>query len=886
MRPSGPPSLTPREKKFSGLKDALEFAGLGATPEEQKRCADALSKGSPLLWKGPGHSVVSGECREAVSLPHAEGPAAVRSLSCAAEEAPRGARRVSLDLTEMDIASVSPTQPVEGAQTVQQAVQKKKLEGEGEEGRGDLQEGLENLPILEWKEDPRPEPSPRECAATQDDDDGGANDVIIIDDDDCGAAGIPRTTPTKPVGIPDSIPSPVQKRMKHFSPLREGSVLKMLKVGQGDVKQKGREIIVNNSKLNKQLELAGLLKISKGETVPDDAATYQKRVTKKNEASAPELSEQQARALQAALQGKNIFVTGGAGVGKSFVTNLIVKKLKESGRTVQITASTGIAAVNVNGQTIHSFSGIGLGVESKMVLGSKARKNKQTVNRWRATDVLVIDEISMIKADLFEKVEHVGTLCRTGFGEDDTVRKVGKATGPFAGIQVIVVGDFLQLPPVADRSDTRTGVKFAFECKLWEECAFENILLTKVFRQSDAVFVNLLNDLRVGRVSKTSSDLLLAAGRPLDKSDKVEPTQLYPFRKDVLGENKRKFDKLPGDIVRYDAEDKASSKQAVRHLESLDKNLQAYKTLETKEGMQVVLLANLNTEVGLCNGSRGVIIGYESPNEDNMSDVLKDVQSSAEERKCVRSWMRAQHKLPVVIFANKITKVIGPHKWDMKVNNGRDTIFRRQIPLAAAWALTIHKCQGMTLDRVIMNLKNVFDDGMAYVALSRARCLEGTQLLGFDSRLVKANPRVLDFYSRMGMDISGKASLGCHLSQKDQKNIPRDNAPPARARKPARSLENPIPDNTRIMPPSVLPNTNQPPVSAAAAPEMCDEAMHMVLATSAVTEKYIQKQIGAILSFAQDPDEARAMINAFQAHATSSLQSIFKKCSSQMDGSQ
>ena len=875
MRPSGPPSLTPREKKFSGLKDALEFAGLGATSEEQKRCAEALSKGSALLWKGPGRSVVSGVCREAVSLPHAEGPAAVRSLSCAADEAPRGARRVSLDLTEIVIASVSATQPVEGAQTVQQAVQENKLEGEEEEkGRGDLQEGLENAPILEWKEDPRPEPSLRECAATQ---------------DDGGAAGIARTTPTKPVGIPayfsDSIPSPVQKRMKNFSPLREGSVLKMLKVGQGDVKQKGREIIVNNSKLNKQLELAGLLKVSKGETVPDDAAAYQERVTEKKKTSTPELSEQQARALQAAMQGKNIFVTGGAGVGKSFVTNLIVKKLKESGRTVQITASTGIAAVNVNGQTIHSFSGIGLGIESKMVLGSKARKNKQIVNRWRATNVLVIDEISMIKADLFEKVEHVGTLCRTGFGEDDTVRKVGKTTGPFAGIQLIVVGDFLQLPPVADRSDTRTGVKFAFECKLWEECAFDNILLTKVYRQSDVVFVNLLNDLRVGRVSEQSSNLLRGAARSLDKSDPVEPTQLYPFRKDVLGENKRKFDKLPGEIVRYDAEDKASSKQAVRHLESLDKNLQAYKTLETKKGMQVVLLANLNTEVGLCNGSRGVIIGYESPNEDNMSDILKDVQNSVEERKCVRSWMRAQHKLPMVIFANKITKVIGPHKWDMKVNNGRDTIFRRQIPLAAAWALTIHKCQGMTLDRVIMNLKNVFDDGMAYVALSRARCLEGTQLLGFDPRLVKANPRVLDFYSRMGMNISGNASLGCHLSQKDQEHIPRDNVPPAGARKPARALENRIPDNTRIIPPSALPNTNQPPFSATA-PEMCDEAMHMVLATSAVTEKYFQKQIGAILSFAQDPDEARAMINAFQVHVTSSLRSTFKKCSSQMDGSQ
>ena len=849
------------------LKDALEFAGLGATPEEQQRCADALSKGE--LW-------TKGACGQAVHLPPTEGPTAVRSLSCPADEALRGARRVSPDLSEMDIASVPATQPVEGAQIVQQAVQKKKLKSEGEkEGREDLQEELKDAPMLEWKEDPRPEPSVREHAATQDG--GGA------------AGGIAGTTAATPVEIPDdpgdSIPRPALKRAKHSIPLpgrgspgrgslREGSVLKMLKVGEGDVKHRGREIIVNNSKLNKQLELAGLLKVSQGKTLPDDVVTKQERVTEKAETSAPQLSEQQARALQAAMEGRNIFVTGGAGVGKSFVTNLIVKKLKESGRTVQITASTGIAAVNVSGQTIHSFSGVGLGIESKEVLGSKARKNRQTVKRWRATDVLVIDEISMIKADLFEKVEHVGTICRTGFGHADTITEAGKATGPFSGIQLIVVGDFLQLPPVADRSDTRSGVKFAFECKLWEECAFENILLTKVFRQSDVVFVNLLNDLRVGRVSEYSQNLLHAASRSLDMADPVEPTQLYPFRKDVLSENKRKFDKLPGEIVRYDAEDKASSKQALRHLETLDKNLQAYKTLETKKGMQVVLLANLNTEVGLCNGSRGVIIGYELPNENNMSDILQDVQNSAEERNCVAKWMRAQHKLPVVIFANKITKVIGPHKWDMKVNNGRDTIFRRQIPLAAAWALTIHKCQGMTLDRVIMDLKNVFDDGMAYVALSRARCLEGTQLLGFDSRLVKANPRVLDFYSRMGMDISGNASR-----QKESEFSARDTVPHAGTRKPVRSLEEPISVNT-------LPNPIQPPVSAVPAAEMCDEAMHMVLATSAVTEKYIQKQIGAILSFAQDPDEARAMINAFQSQITSSLQNIFKKCSSQMDGSQ
>ena len=871
-------SLTPRElprplrsrsdtpsQKFSTLKEALEFAGLGASAEEVATCRAAFSERG--FWGG---SVVT---------------EATRGDPTARQVEPSCARRASLDLGERDLTPVATTQQVMATEPAAGGQREGGSQGPGPlagasaggSGRSPSRDG--NPPVMMLS-------SASESA--------GGGDAAV--DKDIVAGSLPpddlarsKSALQSSRGISEGVKTefdsgPFQKRELPESPsrmtgaLRDGKILKMLKVEEGDVKQAGRETIINNSTLNKQLELAGLLKVNQRVpvTARTQAAGENASLPSEPETTLPQLSEEQSRALRAAKQGSNLFISGGAGVGKSFVTNLIVQELKKMHKRVQITASTGIAAVNVSGQTIHSFAGVGLGIESKQFLGDKALKSKQTRDRWRSTDVLIIDEISMIKADLFEKVEHVAVVTRTNFGsKNDTVTAAGRRAGPFAGVQVIVVGDFLQLPPVVERGDSRGGAKFAFESKLWDDCGFENILLSKVFRQSDATFVNLLNDLRVGRVTDSAAKLLASTSRPLAAADPIKPTKLYPHRKNVQAENDRNFAKLPGGIVRYEAEDKASSRMALKHLESLNKNLQAYATLETKKDMQVVLLANLNTEEGLCNGSRGIIVEYKDPTEDVISSLLNDQHGgSKDDRQGMRAWMKTQIKLPVVLFANKVLKVIGPHKWDMKVNNGKDTIYRRQIPLAPAWALTIHKCQGMTLDRVVMDLQSVFDDGMAYVALSRARSLEGTQLLGFDARKVTANARVLDFYRKIGMGMLGSS--------------PQQNgATPAPARAthtlPAKAQQSTPCERDTVI---TLGRPQKAKSDVPSSDDITEDASHMLMITGAVTERYIQKQIGQILSFAGDPDEARAMIALFKTQIEASVQKIFSKCVSEMNGTQ
>ena len=476
------------------------------------------------------------------------------------------------------------------------------------------------------------------------------------------------------------------------------------------------------------------------------------------QASAPKpaaaaLSDEQQRALEAALGGRSLFITGGAGVGKSFVVHTIVEALRQQNKTVQVCATTGIAAVNVGGQTIHSFAGILLGEGTKEGLAADAVKKRHIRDRWRAVDTLVIDEISMMHGNLLDKIEYVGATCRCTFGPEDAPPA---NRSPFGGIQIIFVGDFLQLPPVAGRGENRR-MKFAFESPVWAALRLQNVLLTKVFRQSDVEFVTLLNNLRFGIVDAQTVQVLRARQQPLPQS-KIRPTILYPTRRDVANKNLEEFNKLPGETITYQAVDAAQPmRQGKNFLKVLDQ-LQCPKMLATKKGMQVVLLHNLNTAQGLCNGTRGVIIGYTQPNA-HLIDQLLHAETRNEEARKAYMKMRMQ-KVPLFHFMSptgqRRTVPIGPHAWEQRVNNGTCKITRTQIPLAPAWALTVHKCQGMTLDKVVTDLGQVFEEGMAYVALSRARSLNSLQVNGLDAALrgnkIKASRKVLQYYKSMGQD--------------------------------------------------------------------------------------------------------------------------------------
>ena len=478
----------------------------------------------------------------------------------------------------------------------------------------------------------------------------------------------------------------------------------------------------------------------------------------------PECSPEQKRAIEAALESKNVFITGGAGVGKSFIVHKIVSLLRKQGRRVAVTASTGIAAVNVNGSTLHSFAGIGIDKETKEVLADKAYKQYTTRKRWQQTDVLLIDEVSMVSANFFDTLNWVGMRLR---GSEVNGQAMVNPM-PFGGIKIIAVGDLFQLPPV-ERENS-----FVFESAAWGKMNFVKIKLERVWRQRDPDFVHLLRELRLGSISDENFAKLEACNRPLDVSDDILPTKLYPHRVAVDSENKKFFDQLEGNAISYGATNfkgaKLSRDKSIR--KRLDQETDAPPVVETKLRMQVLLRTNLDVDAGLCNGSRGVLIGYESFRkwlaklDDWGTDLSKyggrtRLESFANENGAY------QTALPVVLFANGEVRTIGPQLWertDVKENPSPkatkaspnasqdkkppqvETISRLQIPLIPAWALTIHKCQGMSLDRVHINLSNSFGHGMIYVALSRVRSLQGLRLEGFDRNRVSVNQKVLAFY--------------------------------------------------------------------------------------------------------------------------------------------
>ena len=472
----------------------------------------------------------------------------------------------------------------------------------------------------------------------------------------------------------------------------------------------------------------------------------------------PELSAQQQRTLEMALAGRNVFITGSAGVGKSLLVDSIVEQLRKMGKEVAITASTGIAAVNVGGCTLHAFAGIGLGEATAPILAKQAGGSKFKRKKWCNTQVLVIDEVSMISQELFDKVSYVGRFCRGPGTTGRMVSHIDEARHldprPFGGLQIIAVGDFFQLPPV-ERSGRQ--VAFAFESKTWRECNFINCVLQRVFRQSDREFIGVLEHMRHGRIPPQTLEVLRRCNRPLDESDGIRPTVLYPHRASVNHQNLTEFAKLDGPTEVYNA--KEGGKEAMRYYL---KDVQAQPTQELKVGAQVVLLTNLDLSRRLCNGSRGLVVGFEP------IAAWKTIESgspkTAAGSRALDEWVQAHEFVPRVRFDGGVERIVGPHVWEKTISN--DTVARAQVPLAFAWALTVHKCQGMSLDRVRVALAEAFAEGMVYVALSRARGLGGLHIESFNPNAVRAHPKVSQFYSTLlktnigGGEDAGEAAEG------------------------------------------------------------------------------------------------------------------------------
>ncbi|KAK7603114.1 hypothetical protein V9T40_003113 [Parthenolecanium corni] len=407
--------------------------------------------------------------------------------------------------------------------------------------------------------------------------------------------------------------------------------------------------------------------------------------------STAKLSGEQQQVLQAATSKGNIFFTGSAGTGKSYLLRIILSALPPD-ETVA-TASTGAAACLIGGITLHSFTGIGAGAVS-LEKGIELANRPSVAQNWRRCKYLIIDEISMIDGDYFEKVEQIA-------------RAVRKSNDPFGGIKLILCGDFLQLPPV----NRNSKAKFCFQTAAWSRCQLQCFNLKQVHRQSDNVFVSILNNIRLGKVTEEITARLKATTKNVLEKEGIIPTQLCCKTLEAQLINDNKLKQLPGKEYRYVATDSGSEKM-------LDDQTPVVKTLVLKQGAQIMLLKNVNVSSGLVNGARGIVTSFSSSG------------------------------LPVVQFRAGLKYTVDLEKWVVKGMGGA-VMSRKQIPLRLAWAFSIHKSQGLTLDCVEMSLSGVFEAGQAYVALSRAQSLDSLRVRDFNAKQVWANPDVIKFYRQL-----------------------------------------------------------------------------------------------------------------------------------------
>lgn len=400
----------------------------------------------------------------------------------------------------------------------------------------------------------------------------------------------------------------------------------------------------------------------------------------------------QSQALSVMLNGKSVFLTGPPGAGKTFVLNEFVKRAARQGKTVAVTASTGIAATHIGGTTIHSWSGLGI----RDQLGPRDRQqlagNAKLVKRYNAADVLVIDEVSMLHGHRLDMVNEACKLLR-------------KSDLPFGGLQVILVGDLFQLPPVSRDAET---VDFMHESAAWQELNPEICYITEQHRQQNDGLLELLEAMRSNELESFHEELIGdRLGQRPGSSQTV--TRLYAHNVDIDIVNQRHLDALDCETYEYAMDTKGPAAK----VEQLHRSVLAPDNLELKVGAEVMFVAN-NPSAGFVNGTRGKVIDFSDDQ-------------------------------PVVELAKTGRRIkVTQHSWKLE-EDGRVRAEVAQLPLRLAWAITIHKSQGMSLDAAEIDLSKSFTPGMGYVALSRVRSIDGLYLSGINAMALQMHPAIYEF---------------------------------------------------------------------------------------------------------------------------------------------
>jgi len=398
----------------------------------------------------------------------------------------------------------------------------------------------------------------------------------------------------------------------------------------------------------------------------------------------------QKEALNILKAGRNVYLTGAAGSGKTHVLNNYIEYLKERGVTVAVTASTGIAATHLGGMTIHSWSGIGIKSDLSDYDIELLIQKKNLWRRYDKTKILIIDEISMIHGRVFDCLDR---LARAMKGND----------AAFGGMQVVLSGDFFQLPPIVKGGDE---VRYVDSSDAWQRMNARICYLEEQHRHDDTTLLSVLDEIRSGVVS-TSTQEMFEEMNGLRRKSKITPTRLYTHNVDVDAVNERELEKLPGDIFEYEMNTRGKANLVA----SLCKSILAPENLRIKKDAVVMFVKN-NFEEGYVNGTLGRVVGFEGD-------------------------------APIVETHSGKRIYVTPASWEVE-DDGKVLASVEQLPLRLAWAITVHKSQGMSLDAAEIDLSKSFVPGQGYVALSRLRNFEGLTLLGLNKMALTVDPYVLE----------------------------------------------------------------------------------------------------------------------------------------------